>query len=143
MAAMSKMPSDSEQLSKISKAIDDSILEASENNLREEFAEDGDDFDKAVARVDSAIERAKARAARMKFERAKREANAYREESNVTPLDLEKARRRLGAIRTGDLADTMMAARKGGKLSDRDEAGIVDDLARLQALEDEADEGEE
>lgn len=140
---MSKVPSDSERLSKISKAIDDSILEASEKDLREEFAEGGDDFGKAVARVDSAIERAKTRVARMKFERAKSEAKAYSEESNVTPLDLEKARRRLDAMRAGDLAETMMAARKGGKLSDRDEAGIVDDLARLQALEDEADEGKE
>lgn len=144
MAAMSKVPSDSERLSKIGKAIDDSILEASEKELREEFAEDGDDFDQAVARVNSAIDRAKARAARMKFERAKSEAKAYREGGNVTPLNLDKARQRLVGVRSGDLADTMIAARKGGKLSDRDEAGIVDDLARLQALEDEAEEkGEE
>lgn len=141
---MSKVPSDSERLSKIGKAIDDSILEASEKDLREEFAEDGDDFAQAVARVNSAIDRAKARAARMKFERAKNEAKAYREESNVTPLNLDKARQRLIKMRSGGLADTMMAARKGGKLSDRDEAGIVDDLARLQSLEDEAKEkGEE
>lgn len=141
---MSKVPSDNERLSKISKAIDDSILDASEKDLREEFAEEGDDFDKAVARVDTAIERAKARAARMKFERAKNEAKAYREGSNVTTLNLDKARQRLAGMRSGGLADTMMAARKGGKLSDRDEAGIVDDLAQLQALEDEAEEkGEE
>jgi hypothetical protein len=141
---MSKVPSDNERLSKISKAIDDSILDASEKDLREEFAEEGDDFDKAVARVDMAIERAKARAARMKFERAKNEAKAYREGSNVTTLNLDKARQRLAGMRSGGLADTMMAARKGGKLSDRDEAGIVDDLAQLQALEDEAEEkGEE
>lgn len=140
---MSKVPSDNERLSKVSKAIDDSILDASEKDLREEFAEGGDDFDKAVARVDTAIERAKARAARMKFERAKNEAKAYREGSNVTPLNLDKARQRLVGMRSGGLA-TMMAARKGGKLSDRDEAGIVDDLAQLQALEDEAEEkGEE
>ncbi|EKS31073.1 hypothetical protein [Afipia felis] len=141
---MSKVPSDRERLSKISKAIDDSILDVSEKDLREEFAQDGDDFDKAVTRVDSAIERAKFRAARVKFDRAKSEAKAYREGGNITPLDLDKARRRLDEMRTGDLTDTMMAARKGGKLSDRDEAGIVDDLARLQALEDEAEEkGEE
>lgn len=141
---MSKVPSDNERLSKVSKAIDDSILDASEKDLREEFAEGGDDFDKAVARVDTAIERAKARAARMKFERAKNEAKAYREGSNVTPLNLDKARQRLVGMRSGGLADNMMAARKGGKLSDRDEAGIVDDLAQLQALEDEAEEkGEE
>lgn len=141
---MSKVPSDNERLFKINKAIDDSILDAPEKDLREEFAEGGDDFDKAVARVDTAIERAKARAARMNFERAKNEAKAYREGSNVTQLNLDKARQRLVGMRSGGLADTMMAARKGGKLSDRDEAGIVDDLAQLQALEDEAEEkGEE
>jgi hypothetical protein len=80
----------------------------------------------------------------MKFERAKSEAKAYQEGGNVTPLNLDKARQRLVGVRSGDLTDTMIAARKGGKLSDRDEAGIVDDLARLQALEDEAEEkGEE
>jgi hypothetical protein len=141
---MSKEPSDIDRLSKISKAIDESILEASEKDLREEFAEQGDDFDKAVARVGSAVERAKARVARMRFERARNEAKAYREESNVGSLDLDKARQRLRGTRAGDLTDTMMAARKGGKLSDRDEDGIVDDLARLQVLEDEAsEEGEE
>jgi hypothetical protein len=88
---MSKVPSDSERLSQLSKAIDDSILDASEKDLREEFAKGGDDFDKAVARIDSAIERAKARAGKMRFERAKSEAKAYREESNVAPLDLEQA----------------------------------------------------
>jgi hypothetical protein len=45
----------------LSKAIDDSILEASESDLREEFAAEGDDFDEAVQRVARAIERAKAR----------------------------------------------------------------------------------
>lgn len=135
---MSKVPSYSEWLSKISKAIDDSILEVSEKALREEFAEEGDDLDKAVARVDSAIESAKTRAARMKFERAKSEAKAYREGSNVAPLNLDKARQRLVGMRSGDPADTMMAASKGGKLSDHDEACLVDDLARLQALEDNA-----
>ena len=38
----------------------------------------------------------------------------------------------------------MMAARKGGKLSERDEEGLLNDLAQLQALENEdKEEGEE
>jgi hypothetical protein len=139
---MSREPGDIDRLSKISEAIDDSIIEASEKDLREEIAEQGGDFDTAVARVRSTIERAKATAAKARFDRAKTEAKAYRDGCTSRPLDLEKARQRLRGARSGDL-DTMMAARKGGKLSDRDEDGIVDDLAQLQALEDEAGEGEE
>jgi hypothetical protein len=137
---MTKRQHHKDQLSKIGEAIDESILEASEKDLREDFAEQGDDFDKAVARIGSTIERAKASAAKMRFERAKREAKAFREGSNVRTLDLEKARRRLDGMRTGDLKDTMLAARKGGKLSERDEEGVVDDLAQLEALENEARE---
>jgi hypothetical protein len=140
---MTKKPSDMDRLSKIGEAIDESIIEASEKDLREDFAEQGHDFDKAVARVGSAIERAKVSAAKVKYERAKQEAKAFRDQSNVSPLDLAKARSRFDGMRTGDAGDTMMAARKGGKLSERDEDGVVDDLAQLEALENEArDEGE-
>ena len=142
---MTKRPSDMDRLSKIDEAIDESILEASEKDLREDFADQGDGFDKAVARVGSTIERAKASAAKMRFERAKREVKAFREGSNVGSYDLAKARRRLDGMRTGDPTDiSMMAARKGGKLSERDEHGVVDDLAQLEALENEArEEGDE
>jgi hypothetical protein len=67
---MSRDPTDLERLSKISAAIDDSILDASEADLREDFKEAGDDFDMAVARAGSAVERAKTRAARLRFEAA-------------------------------------------------------------------------
>jgi hypothetical protein len=140
---MTKKPSNMDRLSKIDEAIDESIVEASEKDLREDFAEQGHDFDKAVARVGMTIEMAKASAAKLRFERAKREAKAFREGSNFRTLDLEKARRRLDVMRTGDLKDTMMAARKGGKLSERDEEGVVDDLAQLEALENKAHEEED
>ena len=141
---MTKKPSDRDRLSKIGEAIDESIVEASEKDLREDLAEQGRDFDKAVARVGSVIERAKVSAAKVKYERAKQEVKAFRDQSNVHSLDLAKARSRFDGIRAGDVSDTMMAARKGGKLSDRDEDGVVDDLAQLEALEKGArDEGEE
>jgi hypothetical protein len=133
-----------DRLLKIGEAIDESIIDASEKELREDFAEQGHDFDKAVARVGSTIERAKASAAKMRFELAKRDMKEFHDQSNVRTLDLAKARRRLDGMVAGDAADTMMAARKGGKLSERDEDGIVDDLAQLEALENEAsEEGEE
>ena len=73
MAAMSRDPTDLEKLSKLDQAIDDSILEASEADLREDFKEAGDDFDRAVARAGRALEQAKERAARMRFKRAQDE----------------------------------------------------------------------
>lgn len=141
---MRRDPIDLERLSKIDKAIDDSILDASEADLREDFKEAGDDFDKAVARAGRAVEQAKARAARMRFKRAQDEAKAYREQDNVKSFDLAKARLRLDGMRTGEVANSMMAARKGGKLSERDEENLLKDLAQLEALENEdKDEGEE
>ncbi|OSJ18856.1 hypothetical protein BST63_04620 [Bradyrhizobium canariense] len=144
MAAMSRDPTDREKLSKLDRAIDDSILEASEADLREDFKEAGDDFEKAVARAGRALEQARARAARMRFERAQDESKAYREQENVKSFDLAKARRRFGGMRSGEVADSMMAARKGGKLSERDEENLLKDLAQLEALENEdKEEGEE
>jgi hypothetical protein len=141
---MNKRPSDVERLLKIQEALDESILEASEKDLREDFAQQGDDFDNAVARVGSTIERAKISAAKMIFERAKREMNLFREEADVNPLDLSKARLRLDGMRTGDVNDIMMAARKGGKLSERDENGVVSDLAQLEKIESKTrEEGDE
>ncbi|MFK4492531.1 hypothetical protein [Bradyrhizobium sp. USDA 336] len=141
---MSSNPTDIERLAKIGKAIDDSILDASEGDLREEFKEAGDDFEKAVARAGSAVEKAKARAALMRFKRAQDEVRTYRERENVRSLDLAKARRRLDGMRSGEVENAMMAARKGGKLSQRDEENLLKDLAQLDALEnDDKEEGEE
>jgi len=141
---MSRDPTDLEKLSKFDQAIDDSILEASEADLREDFKEVGEDFDKAVARAGRALEQAKARAARMRFKRAQDESKAYREQENVKSFDLAKARRRLDGMRSGEAEKAMMAARKGGKLSQRDEENLLKDLAQLEALEnDHKEEGEE
>ncbi|MGY3424417.1 hypothetical protein ACVWZW_004892 [Bradyrhizobium sp. F1.13.4] len=141
MAAMSRDPTDREKLSKLDRAIDDSILEASEADLREDFKEAGDDFEKAVyfflARAGRALEQAKARAARMRFERAQDESKAYREQDNVKSFDLAKARCRFDGMRSGEVAESTMAARKGGKLSERDEENLLKDLAQLEALENE------
>ncbi|MDE5464897.1 hypothetical protein [Bradyrhizobium sp. CSS354] len=134
---MSRDPTDREKLSKLDRAIDDSILEASEADLREDFKEAGDDFEKAVARAGRALEQAKARAARMRFERAQDESKAYREQDNVKSFDLAKARRRFDGMRSGEVAESTMAARKGGKLSERDEENLLKDLAQLEALENE------
>ncbi|MGO9685860.1 MAG: hypothetical protein ACLPTZ_25370 [Beijerinckiaceae bacterium] len=138
---MSKLPSIKDHLSKISEAIDESILDASEADLREEFAELGDDFEKVVMRVGAVIDRAKASAAKLRFEQAKLELRTFREKGSTHQVDLANARRQLDRLRAGnsdDLDGVMMAARKGGKLSNRDEAGILDDLTQLDALENEA-----
>ena len=69
---------------------------------------------------------------------------AFHDQSNVRSLDSTKARSRFDGMKTGDTTDTMTVARKGGKLSESDEDRVVDDLAQLEALENEApDKGEE
>jgi hypothetical protein len=139
---MTRKAGDRDRLSKIDEAIDDSIIDSSEKDLREEFADQGDSFEKAVARVASIFERAKASAAKVRLEEAQREMKEFYERSNVRTLDLAKARRRLDGMMAG-AADTMIAARKGSKLSERDQDGVVDDLAQLEALENEEREGKE
>jgi hypothetical protein len=52
---------------------------------------------------------------------------------------------RLNAMRSGageNVAGMMMAARKGKKLSEKDEEGTLDDLAQFEALENEGNEEE-
>jgi hypothetical protein len=52
---------------------------------------------------------------------------------------------KLNAMRSGageNVAGMMMAARKGKKLSEKDEEGTLDDLAQLEALENEGNKEE-
>jgi hypothetical protein len=114
---MTRKPGDMDRLWKIGEAIDESIIEASEKDLREDFAEQGHDFDKAVARVGSTIERAKASAAKIRFELGNCEMKEFHDRSNVRTLDLTKARRRRDDMVAGDAGRTMMAARNLGSRS--------------------------
>ena len=130
-----------EELEKLDDAIDESILAASSDELREELAALGLDPDAVVAEMDAVTERARIAGAKRGLEQAKRAVLAFK----ARPADVSPEDRKLGEMRAGDGAkasDMMMAARKGKRLSDSDEQGILDDLARLARLEAEDPEEE-
>jgi hypothetical protein len=135
-----------DELEKLDDAIDESILAASSSELREELAALGLDADAVVTEMNTVTERAKIVAAKRGLERAKRAVLAFKARlADVSSEDRDAVRRKLGEMRAGDGAkasDMMMAARKGKGLSDRDEQGILDDLARLARLEAEDPEEE-
>jgi hypothetical protein len=128
-----------DELRKLDEAIDESILAASSDELREELAAQGMGPDAMVSEMDAVTARARNAAAKRGLERAKQAVLAFKARpANVSSEDKDAVRRKLGEMRTGDGAnasDMMMAARKGKGLSESDEQGILDDLAQLAALE--------
>jgi hypothetical protein len=127
-----------EELGKLEDAIDESILAASPDELREELAALGMDPDAVVSEMKDLTARAKIVGAKRGLERAKQAVLAFKAKPTVSSEDRAAIRRKLDEMRAGDGAkasDMMMAARKGKGLSDSDEEGILDDLARLAALE--------
>jgi hypothetical protein len=96
--------------------------------------------------MDAVTERAKIAGAKRGLAQAKRAVLTFKARSaDASPEDRHAFRRKLVEMRAGDGAkasDMMMAARKGEGLSDSDEQGILDDLARLARLEAEDPEDE-
>ena len=134
-----RKPTACEELERIEKALVESLLNASDHELREDLAAAGKDPDSCVADIDAAIARAQAECARSRMETARAELAAWRGQG-VKPgkIALEEARARLQRLRSGDSAldsRMMMAARKGEGLSESDLEGLLDDLAELERLE--------
>lgn len=128
-----------DELRKLDEAIDESVLAASSEELREELAALGMDPDAVVSEMDAVTARAKNAAAKRGLERAKQAVLAFKARpANASSGVTDAVLRKLGEMRTGGGArasDMMIAARKGNGLSDSDEQGILDDLAQLAALE--------
>jgi hypothetical protein len=141
MVVMTKKSTGSEELRRIDEAIDESILNASSAELREEGAAQGLDVDKLVAEMDVIFADAKSACAKQRLARAKEAVAAFKSQNAmVSPVQREAARKKLHATRSGDgtsAAGMMRAARKGKHVSKSDEDGEVDDLAQLEALESE------
>jgi hypothetical protein len=136
---MTKKITGSEELRRISDALDESILNTSPEELREELAAEGLEEARVVAEMDAILAEAKKSYGKLRLEQAKEAVAAYRSQtSKVSPMDRDLVRKKLNAMRSGageNIAGMMMAARNGKKLSDRDEEGVLDDLAQLEALE--------
>lgn len=136
---MSGKRTSQDELRKLDEAIDESILAASSEELREELTALGMDSDAMVSEMDAVTARAKNAAAKRGLERAKQAVLAFKARpANAASGVTEAVRRKVGDMRTGvgaNASDMMMAARKGNGLSESDEQGMLDDLAQLAALE--------
>jgi hypothetical protein len=128
-----------EQLDRIEDALIESILGASEAELREGMAERGEDPDKCLLRMEQIIAGAKAACGKRRMARAKSELQEWRAgQPKTLKFDREAARARFEKIRSQDpeLASKMLlAARNGEGLSERDMEGLLEDLAKLERLD--------
>jgi hypothetical protein len=143
---MSGKRTSQDELRKLDVAIDQSILAASSEELREELAAMGMDPDAVVSEMDAVTAHAKTVAAKRGLEQAKQAVLVFKTRpTKASSEDRDAFRRKLDAMRAGEgtSAFDMMAARKGKGLSDSDEQGMLDDLAQLAALEAEDPQEEE
>lgn len=128
-----------EELRKLDEAIDESILAASSDDLREELVALGMDPEVVASEMDAVTARARNAAAKRGLEQAKQAVLAFKARpANISSEDRHVVRKKLGEMRVGDganVSDVMIAARKGKGLSDNDEEGLLDDLTQLAALE--------
>ena len=131
-------PSPESPSSNLDDAFLENILESPENDLRAELIEEGQSPDEVISRTRALLRAAEEECASLRLKNAKRQLEAFREDGqrNVLPLHRDKQRARLAAMRSGAPAaeGMMMAARKGNGLSERDEEGLLDDLADLERL---------
>ena len=126
-------------------AILDDIIGMSVEEATEELREVGSSPEAALSRVKAAIDAATSDCARRRMDEAKAGVAAFRSQvPGTVSLDERRAQaRRLTEMmsRGPSVAGMTMAARKSEGLSDRDEEGLLEDLADLERLEREDDEG--
>jgi hypothetical protein len=130
-------PTDASLMAQLDDALLDSIFELSEADLDAEFAELGLDPNAEAAKTHGAIDKAMKMSAKASLVAAKSELANFKREQSLSARDGESGKALLERIRARDPAASgmMMAARKGKTLSERDEAGIAEDLADLEKLD--------
>lgn len=141
---MSNKPNAVTELRRIDDAIEESILNASGDELRDELADEGLDPEKVVAEMDAIAREAKLAGAKIRLEEAQSAVESFKSRrTDSRAIDKAKFRAKLQQMRSGTKGDgegLMMAARKGRNVSQSDEDGLLDDLAQLEALEAQDDE---
>lgn len=108
--------------------IEKEILHASDEELREEAADTGDDLQGFAAEMRVWFESAKEEAGRQQLQKARTALERDRQKSAGNVVSFDRGER--SARPDGVLPDTM-AARHGKELSERDKAAIEDDLDEL------------
>lgn len=136
----SKKPTDREELERIEDALIRNILEAPADEIRAEIREFGDDPDTCVTLADAMLAQAQEQCGREILERARAEAAAFKARS-AQVISLEQARGELDAMRQDQSSPLMLAARKGQRLSERDQEALLRAKEQLKRLESE-DESE-
>jgi hypothetical protein len=133
---MTRKRTSHEELLHLSAALDEAILNASDDEISDDLSLLGFDPDKVAADMKAATDEAIEKAAGLRLARAKEAAAAFRSKvANAAPADRSTQRARSQNMRSAlDSGAMMMAARKGKKHSPDDEDGLQDDLAQLDAL---------
>lgn len=129
-----------DELRDLGVAIDESILRASDAEVREELLSLGFDPEKVAAEMDAIAEEAKWLAGKSRLARAKDAVSAFRgNRQNAPHADRSVLRSKFQKMRLAksDNDGLMIAARKGKEMSPSDEEGALDDLAQLERLESE------
>ena len=138
-------PKASEELERIEDALVESLLDAAGDDVWKEIAASSGDPDALVAAVDAAIASARTKSAQERLERARADLSAWRSKSGpVSAVERNAAQARFERLRTGNVdpdSKMMMAARKGEGLSESDLEGLIEDMAELERLERDKDNG--
>src|SRR5262245_59596819 len=118
-----------------------SILEASDDELREYVSKIGEDPDQIVVAVEATIQRAISTSGQEQLRRAKAEFEAWRGQQSGAlfkpPTQGQPILDRLRSANTN--VPMMLAARKGKDLSSSDEDGLAEDYEEAERLERDAD----
>jgi hypothetical protein len=139
-----RKPTASDELERIEDALVESLLEADGQDVRGDIGASGDPA-ALISNVDAAIASARADAAQARLERARAELSAWQAKSGpISPLAREAARTRFERLQSDKFnpeAKMTMAARKGKGLSDSDLEGVLEDMADLERLENDSNNG--
>lgn len=124
-------------LSQLEEALVQTILNASGDELRAEIKENGEDPEKYIELIESALADAKSKCARRRLDKARAQAAAFKAQKygDIVSFDKSAAKARPGITDTCPSVETMLAARKGKQLSKRDEDALSRARIKLQKLE--------
>lgn len=133
---------DEEALRRLEDALIEDIGTASDGEILAEAKEDGIDPAATAQHTLSLLRAAEARVGKAKLAAAKAGVAAARKLSLVHGgADLDRGKVRL-APANDTVRELTLAARNGGKQSDRDLETLAEDLAELEALHSKRDEGQ-
>lgn len=127
------------ELGRLEDALVDSIMDASEADLRAELAEAGEDADAVLRRMDALIVAVKADCQLTRLRLAQEQVAEFHR-ARLVPNTQDKAamRARFDAARSQDSAlssKLLIAARNGQGATERDLGSLADDHAELERLE--------